>query len=101
MSLLSSQEAGSRCARPASFEPVCHATARRACGGRAVVRRVPAAKRRQTAAQYLSGGGDEYAALSFCSTLWLPHFGHTALASRSSMWHVTSKSVPQSLQVNS
>jgi plastocyanin len=39
--------------------------------------------------------------VSFCVTLWLPHLGHTAWAWRSSMWHVTSKSVWHLSQMNS
>ena len=35
------------------------------------------------ACQYFAGRGEEKAALIFCVTLWLPHLGQTAFASRS------------------
>ena len=51
--------------------------------------------------QYLSGRGDENSAVYFCSTSWLPHLGHTAFASRSSMWHVTANFRLHFLHLNS
>lgn len=51
--------------------------------------------------QYLSGGGDENCAVYFCSTSWLPHLGHTAFASCSSMWHVTANFRLHFLHLNS
>ena len=51
--------------------------------------------------QYLSGRGDENSAVYFCATSWLPHLGHTAFASRSSMWHVTANFRLHFLHLNS